>query len=208
MLFAIVRFKTKFFFRVVIKKPAWKCVLKFARPISEKLINYRRVCSTVLANSTRYCSLGITVNNSKLTTAKMQKSAQEKPVPFDLLEGNVELFYVNFDILTPRPHLMILPKDEETIGQDFTAMSDEQMGDLMEASYGTLQTVMKTPFAIPGLILSLHRGAWFKKEVRDKNTGKTKAATFHAHLCVVDVNKYLQVFEANKDNLAVRSSQL
>ena len=139
------------------------------------------------------------MNNSKLTTAKM--------VPFDLLGGNVELFYVNFDILTPRPHFMILPKDEETISQEFTAMSDEQIGDLMEASYGTLQTVMQTPFAIPGLILSLHRGKWFKKNVFDKNTEKEKAATFHAHLCVAYVNKYLKVFEANRDNPAVQNSQ-
>lgn len=135
-----------------------------------------------------------------------KKSAQEKPVPFDLLGGKVNSFYVNFDILSPRPHLMILPKDEGTISQDFTAMSDQQKKYLMEASFATLQAV-KEPFAIPGLILSLHRGTWFKKEVFDINTRKSKAATFHAHLCVADVNKYLQVYEANKDNPAVRNSQ-
>ncbi len=104
---------------------------------------------------------------------------------FDLLLNDT--FYVIFDILTPRPHFLILPHQKAKIKPDFKEMEPAQREKLMEAVLSIL-----TIFKIRGSsnILSFHRGSWFSKA----------STLFHAHICV-DVNLYLDLFEQRKEEI-------
>ena len=110
---------------------------------------------------------------------KLSNADYEK---LDLLNGTNELFYVIFDILTPRPHFTIVAKDTR-MNQDFGEMQPEQREKLIEA----VQSMMSI-FKIPSCTLSLHRGSWYD----------TKCGRFHAHICV-DVGFYLKIFEDKKN---------
>ena len=101
---------------------------------------------------------------------------------YDLLEN--DSFYVKFDIPTPRPHFIILPKHQACIKPDFSQMTPEQRKKLMKAA----RSMMKS-FDIPSGILSIHRGYWFSSKIG-----------FHAHLCV-EKELYLKVFDEEKCNI-------
>ena len=110
---------------------------------------------------------------------KLSNADYEK---LDLLNGTNELFYVIFDILTPRPHFTIVAKNTH-INQDFGEMQPDQREKLIKA----VQSMMSI-FKIPSCTLSLHRGSWYD----------TKCGRFHAHICV-DVDLYLKIFQAKKN---------
>ncbi len=111
---------------------------------------------------------------------KLSNADYEK---LDLLNGTNELFYVIFDILTPRPHFTIVAKNTH-INQDFGEMQPDQREKLIKA----VQSMMSI-FKIPSCTLSLHRGgSWYN----------TEWGRFHAHICV-DVGLYLKIFQAEKN---------
>ena len=95
---------------------------------------------------------------------------------FDLLPANVNnTFRVEFDIYTPRPHFIILPKIKG-IPSDFSGLTS-QKSSLIKAAHSALREVK-----IRKGILSIHRGQW----------KSTKTEKFHAHICV-DTEEYLKV---------------
>ena len=106
------------------------------------------------------------------------RMALRNPFFFDLLPANVNnTFRVDFDIYTPRPHFIILPKIRG-IPSDFSALNDEQRSSLIRATHSVLNE-----FNICKGILSIHRGQWKSAVTR----------VFHAHICV-DTEEYLSVF--------------
>ncbi len=117
-----------------------------------------------------------------------------EPEPYDLLNGKNDLFYVTFDILTPRPHFIIKPKDWAAIDVDFAKMIENQtqLQTLMEAVQSMM--VVMSGYGIKSSILSFHRGSWHTNH---------RERTFHAHLCVlpIDVELYLNVFAHKKEEI-------
>ena len=112
------------------------------------------------------------------------------PTYYDLLGGNNTSFRVIFDIRTPRPHFILLPKFLVNIGSDFSQLTLDQRKDLMKA----VQPMMLSQFSeISGGILSIHRGSWVSN--RDE---------FHAHLSV-DKGFYLQIFYQEKHKIPEKS---
>jgi diadenosine tetraphosphate (Ap4A) HIT family hydrolase len=108
---------------------------------------------------------------------------------YDLLSVKNKTFYVKFDTLTPRPHFIILPKNQANIEYDFSKMTQEKRKELMEVVQSMMNKMSSTYNTSEG-ILSIHRGSWLSKVTYE----------FHAHLCV-DVNPYLKVFENEKHNI-------
>ena len=90
-------------------------------------------------------------------------------------------FAVAFDVYTPRPHFIILPKKGETVDPDFSLVTNKQTQQLIETGKSALAC-----FKIDRGILSIHRGSW--RTTRDK---------FHVHICV-DVESYLRIYESRK----------
>ncbi len=107
---------------------------------------------------------------------------------FDLLNGENNLFYVTFDILTPRPHFLILPRKEANINRDFGEMKIQEIQELIKVA-----RIVMERYKIPSGTLSFHRGSWFSP----------KAKTFHAHICV-DVTLYSELFRQKKDQVKSR----
>ena len=104
---------------------------------------------------------------------------------YDLLPQNENaMFRVVFDLFTPRPHFIILPKIG-AIGNDFSSMTKEQTSSLIKAARSMLSS-----FNISKSTLSIHRGSW---KSRDSNS-------FHAHICV-DTEIYLQIFEQRQGTI-------
>ncbi|CAB3988737.1 Hypothetical predicted protein [Paramuricea clavata] len=113
---------------------------------------------------------------------------------YDLLSNENHSFTVEFDTYKPRPHFIVLAKQQEDIKPpDFGSTTPEQREKLMEAVRS-----MMSRFSISSGILSIRRGSWLRKIGRGE--------TFHAHICV-DVELYLQVFEQEKHNIFDWSDQ-
>ena len=102
---------------------------------------------------------------------------------YDLLPaGANETFRVTFDVYTPRPHFIILPKNRTAItSPDFRSLNDEQMRDLIRAAKSVL-----LHFEIPFGILSIHEGKWRKTE------------NFHVHIHV-NTERYLKILSNTLD---------
>ena len=104
---------------------------------------------------------------------------------YDLLPQNENaMFRVVFDLFTPRPHFIILPKIG-AIGNDFSSMTKKQTSSLIKAARSMLLS-----FNISESILSIHRGSWESRNSRG----------FHVHICV-ETEKYLEIFEQEKRNI-------
>ena len=103
-----------------------------------------------------------------------------------LLQGDFDnpIFFVTFDFYSPRPHFMILTKDDARIEREFSRITDAQIQQLVEAGKCALES-----FDINGGILSVHRGAW-----------RSERKKIHVHFCV-DVESYLRVFESRKKDI-------
>ena len=103
-----------------------------------------------------------------------------------LLQGDFDnpIFFVTFDFYSPRPHFMILTKDDARIEREFSRITDTQIQQLVKAGKCALES-----FKINGGILSIHRGAW-----------RSERKKIHVHFCV-DVESYLRVFESRKKDI-------
>ena len=73
-----------------------------------------------------------------------------------------------FDILTPRPHFIILHREEHRKLNP----TDNEMKDIMELVTHFL--TYKKAYDNNNAILSFHRGKWYQRNIKH----------FHAHLCV------------------------
>ncbi len=93
-------------------------------------------------------------------------------------------FAVAFDVYTPRPHFIILPKSGKSVDPEFSLITNEQTQQLIETGKSALSC-----FKIDRAILSIHRGSW--RTTRDK---------FHVHVCV-DVESYLRIYESRKKDI-------
>ena len=104
----------------------------------------------------------------------------------NLLQGdfNNPIFAVTFDFYSPRPHFMILTKEDASIEREFCRITPEQTQRLIEAGKSVLES-----FKIEGGMLSIQRGA------RRSEKGK-----IHVHFCV-NVESYLRVFESRKKDI-------
>ena len=104
---------------------------------------------------------------------------------YDLLPDENEPFLVTFDLYTPRPHFIILPKEPKSIQPpDFSALNDKQIVSLINVAKSVLSR-----FNIPNATLSIHRGSWISKP-------KKKTPSFLAHICV-DTNVF-ENFQGNR----------
>ncbi|XP_028414960.1 uncharacterized protein LOC114538035 [Dendronephthya gigantea] len=92
-----------------------------------------------------------------------------------------DTFAVAFDVYTPRPHFIILPKSDKSVDPEFSRITNEQTQHLIETGKSALAC-----FKIDRAVLSIHRGSW--RTTRDK---------FHVHICV-DVDSYLRIYESRK----------
>ena len=92
-----------------------------------------------------------------------------------------DTFAVAFDVYTPRPHFIILPKSGESVDPEFSRITNEQTQHLLETGKSALAC-----FKIDRGVLSIHRGSW--RTTRDK---------FHVHICV-DVESYLRIYDSRK----------
>ena len=97
---------------------------------------------------------------------------------------NNPIFAVTFDFYSPRPHFIILTKEDASIEREFSRITPEQTQQLIEAGKSVLES-----FKIEGGILSIHRGAW-----------RSEKGKIHVHFCV-DVESYLGVFESRKKDI-------
>ena len=104
----------------------------------------------------------------------------------NLLQGdfNNPIFAVTFDFYSPRPHFMILTKEDASIEREFSLITPEQTQQLIKAGKSVLES-----FKIEGGILSVHRGKW-----------RSEKGKIHVHFCV-DVESYLRVFESRKKDI-------
>ena len=102
---------------------------------------------------------------------------------YDLLPtGANETFRVTFDLCTPRPHFIILPKNRTAItSPDFRSLNDQQMRDLIKAARFVL-----SHFKIPSGILSIHEGKW------------STTNDFHVHIHV-NTERYLEILSNTLD---------
>lgn len=90
-------------------------------------------------------------------------------------------FKVNFDLYTPRAHLIVLFNDAEHKKRCYDTLLQEEKKNLIDAASAVVKEYKLTNKSI----LSLHRGSW------------ADAPHFHAHVCV-DVEGYLKVFNEKK----------
>lgn len=102
---------------------------------------------------------------------------------YDLLRDELTnaTFAVAFDVYTPRPHFIILPKKDVSVDPEFSHVTNEQTQQLIETGKSALEC-----FKIDRGVLSIHRGSW--RTTRDK---------FHVHICV-DVDSYLRIYDSRK----------
>ena len=112
---------------------------------------------------------------------------------YDLLPVENNTFYVKFDTLTPRPHFIILPKNQAGIQYDFRKMTQVQTKELMKVVQSMINMMSSTYKTSEG-ILSIHRGSWLSKVTYE----------FHAHLSV-DVDPYLEVFKNEKHKITAEN---
>ena len=129
------------------------------------------------------CSLVCWRNNCVLNALSRFTVIMAK---LDLLQDdfNNPIFAVTFDFYSPRPHFMILTKEDASIKRDFSRITPEQTQQLIEAGKSVLES-----FKIDGGILSIHRGSW-----------RSEKGKIHVHFCV-DVESYLRVFESRKKDI-------
>ena len=93
-------------------------------------------------------------------------------------------FSVAFDVYTPRPHFIILPKSDKSVDPEFSRITNEQTQHVIETGKSALAY-----FKIDHGVLSIHRGSW--RTTRDK---------FHVHICV-DVESYLRIYDKRKKDI-------
>ncbi|XP_015779651.1 PREDICTED: uncharacterized protein LOC107357519 [Acropora digitifera] len=107
---------------------------------------------------------------------------------YDLLPNNsgCDPFKVNFDVFTPRPHFIILPQEENSVGHDYSKLHYSQKLKVIKAA---VELVSHYENLKHSAILSIHCGSW-----------KTTKHIFHAHVCV-DVEEYLTIFDRNKHKI-------
>lgn len=101
----------------------------------------------------------------------------------DLYTDDHQIFKVNFDLFTPRPHFIILFKENENKPRTFNDLSPEERKGLVEVA----KTMVTSYKLKEKSALSIHRGSWCKSH-------------FHGHICV-DVNGYLKVYDNRKDEI-------
>ena len=111
---------------------------------------------------------------------------------FDLLPPSKkgDTFRVAFDYYSPRPHFIIVPRDRKSI-TNYNSLNPEAKLKIVEAAMEMVSHYKLRQSAI----LSLHFGYW-----------GTERNKFHAHCCV-DVETYLSIFEAKKDEIPNWPSQ-
>lgn len=108
----------------------------------------------------------------------------ERPTTtYDLLPSDKknDTFRVTFDLLTPRPHFILLPKPGVEMSMDHSLESNQKQK-LIKAARDMLSS-----WNIDFGTLSIHRGSWISGE----------SQTAHFHLCV-DAQKYLAIFDEEK----------
>ena len=108
----------------------------------------------------------------------------EESKVYDLLPVHKknDIFRVTFDLYTPRPHFILLPKPGVKDMSKDHSLTPEQRQQLIVTAREMLASSN-----ISSGTLSIHRGSWISK----------KSRTAHFHLCV-DVTNYLRIFEAKR----------
>ena len=106
---------------------------------------------------------------------------------YNLLPDKNGSFDVKFDTVTPRPHFIILPKNQAGIKPDFSKMTLDQRKKLMKAARS-----MMASFDIRIYWCSVHS----PRAVVVREPTKI----FHAHFCV-DVVPYLEVFKKEQHRI-------
>ena len=104
---------------------------------------------------------------------------------YDLLPVKREndMFRVTFDMFTPRPHFILLPKLGVQGMRKDHSLKNKQAQQLIVTAREMLASSN-----ISSGTLSIHRGSWMRSK---------KSRTAHFHLCV-DVTNYLRIFEAKR----------
>lgn len=107
---------------------------------------------------------------------------------YDLLPHNstYHTFKVNFDVYTPRPHFIILPHEEDSVGHDYSKLNSSEKLEVIKAA---VEMVSHYTDLKHSAILSIHCGSWI-----------TTKDMFHAHVCV-DVDEYLKIYEDTKKKI-------
>ena len=108
----------------------------------------------------------------------------EESKVYDLLPVHKknDIFRVTFDLYTPRPHFILLPKPGVKDMSKDHSLTPEQRQQLIVTAREMLAS-----WNISSGTLSIHRGSWISK----------KSPTVHFHLCV-DVTNYLNIYRAKK----------